>query len=86
MIHGPGHNLSQLRYFRSLSLRKKLIRRFREMRKQGRFVSGVAAETPRRVQKVYIRRMSDFSPELKRQLRAAGCHSILSCILHASLT
>jgi len=40
------HNLSQLRYFRSLSLRTKLeavqgmadvIRRFGEMRKQGRF-------------------------------------------------
>jgi hypothetical protein len=40
------HNLSQLRYFRSLSLRTKLeavqgmadvIRRFSEMRKQGRF-------------------------------------------------
>ena len=42
------HNISQLRYFRSLSLRTKLeavqgmadvIRRFREMRKQGRFRS-----------------------------------------------
>jgi hypothetical protein len=42
------HNLSQLRYFRSLSLRTKLeavqgmadvIRRFSEMRKQGRFTS-----------------------------------------------
>jgi hypothetical protein len=41
-----AHNLSQLRYFRSLSLRSKLeavqgmtdvIRRFGEMRKQGRF-------------------------------------------------
>jgi hypothetical protein len=40
------HNLSQLRYFRSLSLRQKLqavegmadvIRRFREMRLQGKF-------------------------------------------------
>ena len=46
------HNLSQLRHFRSLSLRTKLeavqgmadvIRRFREMRKQGLFVSGVRA-------------------------------------------
>lgn len=42
------HNLSQLRYFRSLSLRTKLeavqgmadvIRRFREMRMQGKFTS-----------------------------------------------
>jgi hypothetical protein len=42
------HNLSQLRYFRSLSLRTKLeavqgmadvIRRFREMKKQGKFTS-----------------------------------------------
>lgn len=42
------HNLSQLRYFRSLSLRTRLeavqgmadvIRRFQEMRKQGRFRS-----------------------------------------------
>lgn len=40
------HNLSQLRYFRSLSLRSKLaavegmadvIRRFAELRRQGRF-------------------------------------------------
>lgn len=44
------HNLSQLRYFRSLSLRTKLeavqgmadvIRRFREMRQQGKFSTGV---------------------------------------------
>lgn len=43
------HNLSQLRHFRSLSLRTKLeavqgmadvIRRFREMRKLGLFVPG----------------------------------------------
>ena len=42
------HQLSQLRYFRSLSLRSKLeavqgmadvIRRFRDMRKTGQFVS-----------------------------------------------
>lgn len=42
------HNLSQLRYFRSLSLRTKLeavqgmadvIRRFNEMRKRGEFTS-----------------------------------------------
>jgi len=44
------HNLSQLRYFRSLSLRSKLeavqgmadvIRHFETMRKQGRFASAV---------------------------------------------
>lgn len=43
-----AHNLSQLRYFRSLSLRAKLeavegmadvVRRFQELRRQGRFVS-----------------------------------------------
>ena len=42
------HNLSQLRYFRSLSLRTKLeavqgmadvVRRFRQMRAEGRFSS-----------------------------------------------
>ena len=42
------HNLSQLRYFRSLSLRAKLeavqgmadvVRRFRQMRAEGRFSS-----------------------------------------------
>ena len=50
------HNLSQLRYFRSLSLRAKLeavqgmadvIRRFREMRAQGKFVSGTATNERR---------------------------------------
>ena len=50
------HNLSQLRYFHSLSLRAKLeavqdmadvIRRFREMRAQGRFVSGTASNERR---------------------------------------
>lgn len=43
------HNLSQLRYFRSLTLRKKLeavqgmadvIRRFAEMKKKGLFTKG----------------------------------------------
>jgi len=43
-----AHNLSQLRFFRSLSLRAKLeavqgmadvVRRFREMRRQGRFTA-----------------------------------------------
>lgn len=49
------HNLSQLRYFSSLSLRTKLeavqgmadvIRRFREMRKLGQFVDGSKAGRP----------------------------------------
>ncbi len=50
------HNLSQLRYFRSLSLRAKLeavqgmadvVRRFRQMRADGRFSS--AESSPRRI-------------------------------------
>jgi len=50
------HNISQLRYFRSLSLRTKLeavqgmadvIRRFREMRSKGQFSTGVATDSGR---------------------------------------
>ena len=50
------HNVSQLRYFRSLSLRAKLeavqgmagvIRRFREMRERGEFVLGTATNERR---------------------------------------
>ena len=50
------HNISQLRYFRSLSLRAKLeavegmadiVRRFRQMRANGRFSS--AESSPRRI-------------------------------------
>ena len=46
------HNLSQLRYFNSLSLRQKLeavqgmadvVRRFRQMRAEGRFTSSTGA-------------------------------------------
>ena len=47
------HNLSQLRYFRSLSLRAKLesvqgmadvMRRFRQMRAEGRFFSSESSK------------------------------------------